>query len=142
MSGQSSITDWGKSILVSTSNPRVSYDKDQWWTQTPKDEVEMCLNCTRPKCIDCLSRVPKKYNNQHKIARVDVEKFIYLYNSGESGTNMGELLGVSKWSIFTWARYMGLSLHPTYRDPISLEFIKAQPHHVKIHFTLKGVALA
>ena len=128
--------------MVTTSNPRVSYDKDQWWTQTPKDEIELCLNCTKPRCIDCLSRMPAQYNNQHKIARVDIEQFIHLYNSGESGTHMGELLGVSKWSIFEWSRQMGISLYPGDRQTLTLDYIQSQPKHTKIHFTLKGVALA
>lgn len=128
--------------MVTTSNPRVSYDKDQWWTQTPKDEIELCLNCTKPRCTDCLSRMPAQHNNQHKIARVDVEQFIYLYNSGEPGTRMAELLGVGRDCIYDWVRFMGLHMFPDCRPTLTLDYIQNQPKHVKIHFTLKGVALA
>lgn len=120
-----------------------TYDKDQWYTLTPKDEVDRCLNCEKPRCVDCIGREARCQNSKRKFKDIDAEEFIEMYNSGESILSMAEKLGVDRRLL--WRRLITLKAEykpGRKRRVLTVEDIRRLPEWMQHYFTLKGEKMA
>lgn len=126
--------------MITTKGP---YDKDNWWTQTSKEEIETCLNCERPTCNDCLGRAPvDRTNHGNHYKTVDAEIFVKTYNAGLRMQQMADLLGIGYDAIMRRLDWLHLPHHPEDRPEITIETIECLPEWMQKHFTLKGERMA
>lgn len=108
------------------------------WPDTPMEEIQMCLNCPRPKCIDCLSQKFKGKPTANYQC-VDAETFIELYNSGLGVYAMAEQLHMDYRTVKTRLNLMHAPYRPGRpRIHLTLTHIECLPDYMQHHFTLKG----
>lgn len=118
--------------MVTTTNPVTD------WPDTPMEEIQMCLNCPRPKCIDCLnSRFKGRCSAGYK--SVDAEKFIELYNSGTGIYAMAEQLSMDYRAVKTRLDMLRAPYRPgRKRIHLTIDDLECLPEYMQHRFTLKG----
>lgn len=129
--------------MVTTSNVHAPELEDDWFGSA--DEIALCLSCDKPECNNCLGDCPAKYKGNYNfsnVRKVDAEEFVRLYNEGELLARIALKLGMPSDTLYRWARMMKIPLLPTSRPTLTLEQIEKMPKQIRVHFTLKGVAMA
>lgn len=119
------------------------FDKDDWYKQTPREEIDRCLNCTRSKCTDCIGREPVLKKNKRPYKVIDAEEFINLYNSGENVLTMAEKLGVDRRLLWRRLELLKAEYRPGQtRRVLTIADIECLPEWMQRHFVLKGEPMA
>lgn len=65
-----------------------------------RDEIEKCLHCPAEECWDCMrwGREPEKGST--KVRRIDLNKFISMYNAGASVPEMAVRLHINETALY------------------------------------------
>ena len=102
------------------------------------EEIELCLNCTKPECTNCLDQ---HYRTTYEKVILDGELLVRLYNQGYTLRYMGKKLGVH-WSTLS-KRLNAYGLPATLpRKQITKDTLMALPSHQRQMLTWKGECLA
>lgn len=65
-----------------------------------EEQIEMCLNCTRPECNNCLGTI---YSND-KYSQKFKDEVVEMYMSGISAVQVGVAFGIHRKTVQKWAK--------------------------------------
>lgn len=120
----------------SVEKQNLLYETDDELPSTPQAEIDMCLECGKPRCTNCLRN--STYNPEN-IKPVDANVFVESYNNGDTLALMGTKLGISPDAVKTRVHMLGLSSHNRKNRPrITTQIIRDQPFIIQKYFNLKG----
>lgn len=71
-----------------------------------KEQIEQCLNCTKPECTNCLGPYSRK--SQAPFLAEHKDDLLELCEEGLTDRQIGQLLGRSKSQICYYRRLLGI----------------------------------
>jgi len=98
------------------------------YPEDPKEQIELCLNCPLPECLDCIrwGKAPEKMgkrNNRYTIGKLSVSTLIRLYNEGKSVYEMAGPLNISDGALQKRLKGYGLPTAKAGRPVLTREYM-------------------
>lgn len=108
------------------------------YTEEERAEIDMCLNCAKEKCNDCISRA---YAGRNMKLTLDGSGFAERYNAGTPITEIARLLRMNVDTLYKRMRSYNLPAGPS-RPVIGRDTFEALDRDQRRFITWKGERLA
>lgn len=82
---------------------------------TPKEEIELCLNCPKPACDNCCTSRHRGRPDGRR-TYIDPSTFRELYNTGVNQERMAAALHVARRSVTAFGRRYHIPMPPNPKD--------------------------